>query len=720
MFGTVSAWVRDWGVTAKALVPATLVVCGTTAVIIYCTWRNTREQAIGQSLSNAEQTIQQYKALREYYTTNVVRKVAGRTDLRASHDHKDRADAIPLPATLIHDLGEEAARTRQGAQLRLYSSHPFPHRRDRRPDDFAQEAMAHFQKNPDAPTFTRIDRLNGEETVRVAIADRMVNQACVNCHNKHPDSPKKDWQVGDLRGVLEVDTSIERPLEEAASRLRFVAGVALAGGVTVLGVIAFSLRRVRRKLDEAVRVFEATGAGDLSQRVAVSGGDELGRMGRSLNVMVETLRSARETERERVERDRQLAAERADQEQQQVERDRQQAERERQQAERDRRQVAERGDQERQQAERDRQQAAERENLAAALRAKVDAMLVVVDAAAAGDLTRTVTVAGADPVGRMGEGLGQFLADLRGRIGAIAGTAGALLGSSEELSAVSQRMGASSEATATQAGTVSAAAEQVSQSVQTVAAAVEQMNASVLEISRNAADGARIAASAASAAQNTNATIAKLGTSSAEIGQVVKVITSIAQQTNLLALNATIEAARAGEAGKGFAVVANEVKELAKETARATEEIGEKIAAIQADTGSAVAAIREITEVVSQITDISSAIAAAVEEQTATTAEISRNVSEAARGSSEIAQSVTSVAQSAQDTTAGANSTRDAAAGLRRMAAELQDMVAKFRIGAESRDPTPTNRLHQEQARNSKPAGQSPKRNGRVLNGKRR
>jgi len=720
MLGTVCTWVRDRGVTAKALVPAAIVVCVTTAVIVYCAWRNTREQAIGLSLSNAEQTIQQYKTLREYYTNNVVRKVAGRTDLRVSHDHKDRADAVPLPATLIHDLGEEAARTRQGALLRLYSPHPFPNRRDRRPDDFAQEAMAHFQKNPDAPTFTRVASLNGEETVRVAIADRMVNQTCVDCHNRHPDSPKKDWQVGDLRGVLEVDISIERPLEEAASRLRFVTGVALIGGVTVLGVIAFSLRRVRRKLDEAVRVFEATGAGDLSQRVAVSGGDELGRMGRSLNAMVETLRTARETERERVERDRRLAAEQADQEQQQAERDRQQAERDRQLAERDRRLAAERADQERQQAERDRQQAAEREAQAAALRAKVDAMLVVVDAAAAGDLTRTVPVTGADPVGRMGEGLGRFLADLRDRIGAIAGTAGALSNSSEELSAVSQQMGASSEQTAAQAGTVSAAAEQVSQSVQTVAAAVEQMNASVQEISRNAADGARIATSAAAVAQHTNATIAKLGTSSAEIGQVVKVITSIAQQTNLLALNATIEAARAGEAGKGFAVVANEVKELAKETAKATEEIGDKIAAIQADTGSAVAAIREITDIVSQINDISTAIAAAVEEQTATTAEISRNVSEAARGSSEIAQNVTSVAQSAQDTTAGANSTRDAAAELRRMAAELQDMVAKFRIGAEARDTAPTNRLRQEPARKPKPAGQPPGRNSHALNGTRR
>ena len=159
-----------------------------------------------------------------------------------------------------------------------------------------------------------------------------------------------------------------------------------------------------------------------------------------------------------------------------------------------------------------------------------------------------------------------------------------------------------------------------------------------------------------------------------------KVITSIAQQTNLLALNATIEAARAGEAGKGFAVVANEVKELAKETAKATEEIGQKIDAIQGDTKAAVRAIGEISQIINQINDISNTIASAVEEQTATTNEIGRNVTEAAKGTEEIARNISGVATAAESTTSGAGDTQKAAIELSRMANELQSLVSRFRI----------------------------------------
>ena len=262
----------------------------------------------------------------------------------------------------------------------------------------------------------------------------------------------------------------------------------------------------------------------------------------------------------------------------------------------------------------------------------------------------------------------------------------AMAAAAEELSSVSTQMAANAEETAAQAGVVSAASEQVSKNTQTVATGIEEMSASIKEIAKNATDAARVATSAVTLAETTNTTIGKLGKSSAEIGKVIKVITSIAQQTNLLALNATIEAARAGEAGKGFAVVANEVKELAKETAKATEDISQKIEAIQQDTGSAVSAIAEISVIINQINDISNTIASAVEEKTATTNEISRNVAESSKGTCEIAQNITSVAEAARNTTEGASNSQRAASELARMTAELQEIVAGFTLSDQAQD----------------------------------
>ena len=278
--------------------------------------------------------------------------------------------------------------------------------------------------------------------------------------------------------------------------------------------------------------------------------------------------------------------------------------------------------------------------------------------------------------------VGSLVAQAFGRIrnnDQIAQNAAALSSSAEELTSISQQMAGNAEETATQANVVSAASEQVSKNVGVVAASSEEMQASIREIAKSANESARVAKNAVSVADTANHTISKLGESSAEIGKVIKVITSIAQQTNLLALNATIEAARAGEAGKGFAVVANEVKELAKQTAKATEDIGQKIEAIQGDTKSAVQAISEVSAIINQINDISNTIASAVEEQTVTTSEIGRNVTEAASGVSDITKNISGVASAAQETTQAATDTQKAAQALSELAARLQSLVDRSR-----------------------------------------
>jgi methyl-accepting chemotaxis protein len=303
---------------------------------------------------------------------------------------------------------------------------------------------------------------------------------------------------------------------------------------------------------------------------------------------------------------------------------------------------------------------------------------VALTAMAAGDLTARAEVAQRDEVGQMARSLAVAQESVRSVVEGVATSAAAVASASEQLAASSQHIAAGAEETSVQAGVVSAAAEQVSRNVQTVSAGAEEMGASIREIAQSANDAARVAAQAVTAVESTNATVASLGASSQEIGNVVKVITSIAEQTNLLALNATIEAARAGEAGKGFAVVANEVKELARETARATEDIARRVEAIQADTGGAVGAIGEISTIIGSINDYQLTIASAVEEQTATTNEMSRNVAEAATGSGEIAANITGVASASASTTEAVSQARAAIEEMARMAGELRTQVARF------------------------------------------
>jgi len=327
---------------------------------------------------------------------------------------------------------------------------------------------------------------------------------------------------------------------------------------------------------------------------------------------------------------------------------------------------------------------------------------------AQGDLTGLVGVKSSDEVGTLSTSIDTCIGNLRDLIGSLTQSATDLQRSARTLTDTAHTQAAAAEETTVQASTVAAAGEelsvnsrsmsasatQITQSTTTVAAAMEEMSSSIQEVARNCAKESEIARKADTQARETRVLMGKLDESARQIGKVVELINRIAEQTNLLALNATIEAASAGEAGRGFAVVANEVKELARQSAAATEDIRKQVSLIQSNTGASIKSLDEVGKIIEQVSQISSSIAAAVEEQSATTSEIVgtihgvstatgtllQNVQQTAEGAAEVARNIAGVSTAADDGAKGAALISSSANELNALSSKLNQIVSKFKI----------------------------------------
>lgn len=325
-----------------------------------------------------------------------------------------------------------------------------------------------------------------------------------------------------------------------------------------------------------------------------------------------------------------------------------------------------------------------------------------------GDLTHKLDIDQADEIGVLGKSLNEMGENLRKMFKDIGNGVETLASSSTELASVSEQMSSGAENTSNKSNAVATASEEMSSNMTSVAAAMEQastnisivtssteqMTASINEIAQNTERASTVTGQAVTEAQSASAKVNELGTAADEIGKVTETITEISEQTNLLALNATIEAARAGDAGKGFAVVANEIKELANQTAEATEEIRSKIEGIQGSTGETVTEIEKITKVIGEVNDIVSTIASAVEEQSVTTKEIAGNVVQASQGISEvnenvaqtssvageIAKDIADVNQASSGVVDGSGQVSTSAVELSKLSEQLKEMVVQFKV----------------------------------------
>jgi methyl-accepting chemotaxis protein len=553
----------------RLLAPIPVIVVIAAVLVWVVIPRVVNANSTNEAIRAGQQLAAQLKKIRAYYTENVVNKALKTGALKTAVDHRADDKAIPVPATLVHELS--TLLTEKDTAISLYSKYPFPNRRDRVLDPFQQQAWDFLVANPGA-TFSRNEVRDGKQIVRVAVADTMA-AACVNCHNSSPISPKTDWKLGDVRGVLEVASVIDSQLADGANLSRSIVVGAIVIGLILLGISLFAARSVTRPLRSMVRAMGTLASGKFDVELPGLGRkDEIGQMAKAVVV----LRDAG-IEKVRLEG---LSAE------------------------------------QRQQVEDERRRNEDMQRSAAAEQARVvDSLANGLKSLSAGDLTFRLSDGFPDAYRQIREDFNAAIAQLQETIGAIALSNREVASTATEISSSTTDLSQRTEEQAASLEETSASMGQISATVKKNAESAQQANAFATATRQVADRGGGVVAQAVSA-------MARIEESSRKIAEIIGVIDEIARQTNLLALNAAVEAARAGEAGRGFAVVASEVRSLAQRSSQAAKDIKDLISNSSGKVQEGVelvnkagASLTEIVESIKKVAEIVSDIATASGEQ---------------------------------------------------------------------------------------------------------